>query len=93
MCEYCTRDLGLWGETDRSSFLDHKFLNCGGRTRAIKDALLTVTVEDFWKNIRPLPEITEEGVFKQMADSGRGPRCSKCVEKNVSGLKSVRAML
>ena len=70
MCEYCTQGLGRWRETDRSSFLDHKFLNCDGRTLAIQDALITVTVGDFWKNISPLPEVTEEGVYRQMVGSG-----------------------
>jgi hypothetical protein len=83
VCGYCTRGLGRWKETDRPSFLDHKFLNCHGRTQAIQYTLVTVTVEDFWKNTSQLPEVTKGGVFRQMADSGEGAKCSKCIGKNV----------
>ena len=63
-CGYCTRGgQGRWKEADRHALLDHKFLNCPGRTRAIQDTLLTVTVANFWKDTLPLPEVTREGVF------------------------------
>jgi hypothetical protein len=59
--------------TDRPAFLDHKFLNCPGRTQLIQDTLLLVTLADFWKDTPPLPEVTREGAFRQIADSsGRG---------------------
>ena len=44
---------------------------------------MTLTVGNFWKNTLPLPEVTREGVFMQMADSGEGARCSKCIKRDV----------
>jgi hypothetical protein len=47
VCDYCNKGTGLWEKYHRFSFLDHKFLYCDGRMRAIEDALLSVTVEGF----------------------------------------------
>jgi hypothetical protein len=72
-CAYCTQGgRGRWKEADQHAFLDHKFLNCPGRTRSIQYTLLVVTVADFWKDTLPLPEVTREGVFRQIADSSEG---------------------
>jgi hypothetical protein len=59
VCDYCNKGTGLWEKYHRFSFLDHKFLNWDGRMWAIEDALLSMTVEGFWKEIHPLSDMSE----------------------------------
>jgi hypothetical protein len=54
--------------TERSAFLDHKFLNCPGKTRSTRDTLRLVTLADFWKDTPPLAEVDREGAFRQTSD-------------------------
>jgi hypothetical protein len=61
-CGYCSRSSQEgWEMTERSAFLDHKFLNCPGRNHSTRDALRLVTLGNFWKDVTPLPEVSRGG--------------------------------
>jgi hypothetical protein len=70
VCDYCSKGSGLWEKQHRFEFLDHRFRTCDGRMQAIEDALISVTVKDFWNGVHPLPEMSKEGVFKNLKQSG-----------------------
>ena len=69
--------------TERSAFLDHKFLNCPGRNHSTRDALRLVTLGDFWKDVTPLPEVSRGGALRQIPDKSHGDNLGR-VDDNVS---------